>query len=199
MSLIPEPKQPEAVPMPPMPAKPEEPGKLSYNNGILMLTTKFDNENIMPLVAKIQEYNLMDKGPEIIHMYINSGGGEVSACLHLIDVMKQSRIPVHTYGMGLVASCAFMTLMAGEKRYATQNTMLMSHEYSGGNSGKKHELEASIKRMDIISHQLLNHYMKCTRKTAKYVTKHLLPPSDVWLTAEECVAHGVIDSVITTY
>ena len=197
--LIPEPRKKEPTPPPPMPPQKDEPGKLSYDNGIIMLTTKFDNEEIMPIIKGIQEYNLMDSGPEAIRLYINSGGGEVSACLHLIDVMKQSCIPVHTYGMGLVASCAFMTLMAGEKRYATQNTMLMSHQYSGGYGGKEHELEASQRRMEIVSKQLMDHYKKCTGKSVTYIRKHLLPASDVFLSAEECVTHGVIDEVIQTY
>ena len=197
--LIPKPKKEEPTPPPTMPPQKDEPGKLSYDNGIIMLTTEFDNENIIPLVKTIQEYNLMEGGPEVIHMYINSGGGAVSACLHLIDVMKQSCIPVHTYGMGLVASCALITLMAGVRRHATQNTMLMSHQYSGGYGGKEHELEASVRRMEITSDQIMNHYKKCTKKSEKYIRKHLLPPSDVWLTAEESVKHGLIDSVITTY
>ena len=92
-----------------------------------------------------------------------------------------------------------MTLMAGEKRYATQNTMLMSHQYSGGFGGKEHELEASQRRMEIVSKQLMDHYKKCTGKTEKYIRKHLLPASDVFLSAEECIKHGVIDEMIQTY
>ena len=204
MSLISKPK--EKVPTPPVPmstppAPPYKPGEASYEDGVLHLTTKFDNKEIMPLVQAIIDYNKKpeEKRPEVIHLYINSGGGDVAAGLHLIDVMKQSDIPVHTYGMGLVASCAFMTLMAGKKRYATQNTILMSHQYSGGYGGKEHELEAGQRRMEIVSKQLLVHYKKCTGKTEKYIRTHLLPKSDVWLTAEECIQHGVIDEVIRTY
>lgn len=197
--LIPKPKEPTPMPPPPMPPQKAEPGKASYDNGILMLTTKFDNKEIMPLVKSIIEYNMIDNPPEEITLYINSPGGEVSACMHLIDTMKQSRVPVNTYGMGLVASCAFMTLMAGAKRYATQNTMLMSHEFSGGYGGKHHEMKASYKRQEIIDEQIMSHYKKCTKKSETYIRKNLLPASDVFLFAEECVKHGVIDEVIQTY
>jgi ATP-dependent Clp protease protease subunit len=187
--------------MPTPPPAPYKLGEASYEDGDLHLSTKFENTEIIPLVQAIIDYNKKpeDKRPEVIRIFINSGGGEVSACLHLIDIMKQSAIPVHTYGMGLVASCAFMTLMAGEKRFATQNTLLMSHQYSGGSGGKEHELQASQRRMEIISFQLMDHYRKCTGKTEKYIRKHLLPASDVWLTAAECVTHNVIDEVIKTY
>lgn len=197
--LIPKPQKKEPTPPPPMPPQKDEPGKLSYDNGIIMLTTKFDNEEIMPIVAKIIEYNLMEKPPAEITLYINSGGGEVDSCFHLIDIMKQSRIPVNTIAMGQACSCAFIALMAGAKRYATQNTTLMSHQWSWGSHGKAHELEARNKAFEMATDQMLTHYKKCTKKSEKYIRKHLLPASDVFMTAEEAVTHGVIDEVIQTY
>jgi ATP-dependent Clp protease protease subunit len=199
MDLIPTPIKKEPTSPLPMPPKPEEPGKLSYDNGIIMLTTKFDNKEIMPIVAKIIEYNLMEIPLEKITLYINSPGGEVSACMHLIDIMKQSRIPVNTYAMGLAASCAFMTLMAGKKRYATKNTMLMSHVYSTAFEGKESDLPAFETRTAFTSDILMEHYKKCTGKTEKYIRKHLLTSHDVWLTASDCVKHNIIDEVIQTY
>jgi len=199
MSLIPKPIKKEPTPPPPQPPQKEEPGKLSYDRGIIMLTTEFNNKEIMPIVKVIQEYNLMDEGPEIIHLYINSNGGEVPSCLHLIDVMKQSTIPVYTYGIGIVASCAFMTLMAGAKRYATQNTMLMSHVYSTGFRGQETDIPSFNTETNMMSDLVIAHYEKCTGKNEKYIRKHLLTGVNVWLSAEECVKHGVIDEVLTTY
>ena len=75
-----------------------------------MLTEKFDQENIMPLVKQILEWNMMteDKAPEHIKLYINSPGGSVHSAFHLIDTIKMSRIPVHTIAMGLAASCGVL-------------------------------------------------------------------------------------------
>ena len=197
--LIPKPKKKEPTPPPPMPPQKDEPGKLSYDNGIIMLTTEFDNENIIPIVKTITEYNLMSEGPEIIHLYINSPGGAVHSCMHLIDAIKDSRIPVHTYGMGSVASAAFFTLMAGAKRFATQNTSLMSHVYSTGFQGQENDIPSFNTRSDMTSDIVMTHYKKCTGKPEKYIRKYLLTGVDVWLTAAECVTHGVIDEVIQTY
>lgn len=157
----------------------------------------------MPLVKAIVEYNLMPEGiqPDHIKMYINSPGGAVHSAFHLIDTMKQSRIPVHTIGMGLIASCGVLTMMAGEKghRYITQNTSVMSHQYSWGSGGKEHELYAKIKEFEMSSDRMISHYKKCTGKNEKYIRKHLLPESDQWLTPEETVKHGIADHVVETY
>ena len=157
----------------------------------------------MPLVKMIMEYNLMpgNKRPEIIHLYINSPGGEVASAFHLIDVIKQSKIPVHTYGMGSIASCGVLLMMSGAKghRYLTQNTSIMSHQYSWGSGGKEHELFAKIKQFEISTEKMMDHYKKCTGKDKKYIRKHLLPESDMWLTPEEAIEHGIADKIIETY
>ena len=144
INVIPEPKEaPTPPPMPPMPqppTPPKQPGEFLRENGVLHMDKEFNQDNCMPLVKMIMEYNLMptDKAPEIIHLYINSPGGYVDSCMHLIDVIKQSRIPVYTYGMGSIASCGVMLMMSGVKghRYLTQNTAVMSHEFSGGTQGQ---------------------------------------------------------------
>ena len=208
MTIIPEPKEqpkPTPPPPPPMPPQPpKQPGEYSKDNGVLFMEKEFNQENCMPLVKMIIEYNLMpkDKAPNTIHLYINSPGGLVDSCMHLIDTIKQSRIPVHTYGMGSIASCGVMLMMSGVKghRYLTQNTAVMSHEFSGGQKGQYHDMLDSKKHMDWTNEKLLEHYIKCTGKSKTYIRKHLLAPkTDHWLTPEEAVKHGIADKVITTY
>jgi len=179
----------------------EQPGKLLADHGILLLTREFNQTNIMPLVGRIMEYNLLPKNlrPEYITLIINSPGGSVHSAWHLIDVMKTSKIPVHTVGMGCVASCGVLTLMAGTKRSMTQNTSVMSHTYSWGSGGKEHELYAIQKEFEMSSQRMLDHYRKCTGKSEKYIRKHLLSPQDEWLTPEECIKHGIVDSISETY
>lgn len=179
------------------------PGETLRASGVLMLTKEFNQDNIMPLVMQILEYNMMDPAhaPETIKLYINSPGGAVASAWHLIDTMKQSRIPVHTIAMGMAASCGCLTLMAGEPghRYVTQNTSVMSHVYSAGSGGKEHDLYARVRSFEQTSKAMVDHYVKCTGKDAKYVRTHLLPAEDVWLTPEEAVKHGVVDHIIKTY
>jgi ATP-dependent Clp protease protease subunit len=165
---------------------------------------EFNQENCMPLVKMIMEYNLMPEkeAPNIIHLYINSPGGFVDSCMHLIDVVKQSRIPVHTYGMGSIASCGVMLMMAGKKghRYLTQNTAVMSHEFSGGTRGQYHDMLDAQSHMEWTNQKLLEHYMKCTGKKEPYIRKHMLAPkTDHWLTPEEAVKHGIADKIVETY
>jgi len=184
---------------PPIEMKP--PGTYLRENGLLMLVDKFDQEKIMPLVAAIYEYNLMPKElqPSQITLIINSPGGSVHSAFHLIDAMMMSEINIVTIGKGLVASCGVLTIMAGDRRLLTHNTSVMSHQYSWGSKGKEHELHAMIKEFDMAGSRMVEHYKKCTRKSETYIRKHLLHPTDEWLTPEECKKHGIIDEIVTTY
>jgi len=207
-SVLPEPREvptpPPAPPMPTPPIPPKQPGDYLRENGVLHMDKEFNQENCMPLVKMIIEYNLMPatKAPEVIHLYINSNGGLVDSCMHMIDVIKQSRIPVYTYGMGSIASCGVMLMMAGVKghRHLTQNTAVMSHEFSGGMKGQYHDMVESRKHMDWTNAKLMEHYIKCTGKKEPYIRKWLLAPkTDHWLTPEEAVKHGIADEVVETY
>lgn len=206
INIIPQPKEqpaPAPIPMPtPTPAA-KLPGEHLRENGILFMDQEFNQENCMPLVKMIMEYNLMpkEKAPPIIHLYINSPGGLVASAWQLIDTIKQSRIPVYTYALGIAASCGCLLLMSGKKghRYVTQNTTVMSHVYSAGSGGKEFDLYARVKGFEQTSKNMLEHYKKCTGKNEKYIRKYLLPAEDVYLSPEECVKHGIVDHIVETY
>ena len=186
---------------PSAPPQIQAPGTYVREAGILFLTEKFDQEKIMPLVAQIYEYNIMPEElrPENITLVINSPGGSVHSAFHLIDAMMMSEVPVNTIGHGLVASCGVLTIMAGKRRMVTHNTSVMSHQYSWGSQGKEHELHAKFKEFDMAGIRMENHYRKFTKKSVKYIRKHLLHATDEWLTPDECLKHGLVDEVINTY
>ena len=157
----------------------------------------------MPLVAQILEWNMLPEGkaPEHVRLYINSPGGSVHSAFHLIDTIKMSRIPVHTIAMGLAASCGCLTLMAGVKghRYLTQNTSVMSHQYSWGSKGKEHELYGIVKEFEMASERMIEHLPEMHRQKRALHSQHLLGATDEWLTPEEVVKHGIADKIVETY
>lgn len=162
---------------------------------------EFDNESCTNAMKFVLERNLMKPSPKFMKLIINSPGGDVTAAFSLIDAMKGSKVPIYTYGLGQICSCGVLTFMAGKKgyRFITENTSILSHQYTAFSYGKEHELMATRKEMDNISRRILSHYIKCTGLTEKEVKKYLLPPEDVWLTAKEAVKYGIADEIIDLY
>jgi ATP-dependent Clp protease protease subunit len=171
-------------------------------NHYYLFNKNFEQSTTGDAMKFIIERNLMiiDR-PKQIKMIINSYGGDLSSAFALIDTMKGSSIPIHTYGLGCIASCGLLTFIAGEKgkRFITRNTSILSHQFSWGAFGKEHELMASVKELDNVSKRMLDHYIKCTGLPEKDVKKYLLPSEDVWLTAKEAVKYGLADDICDFY
>ena len=177
--------------------------KYLWHHGIHYFCDDFDNETTKPVIKWILEQNLTPKSerPEELTLIINSYGGDSASCFALIEVMKGSKIPVKTIGIGIVASCGILALMSGHKgrRFITPTASILSHQYSSGSYGKDHELLADQKIQHLTRDKILRHYKKCTGLSEKKIKELLLPASDVWLTAEEAVEYGVADEIRTLY
>ena len=159
-------------------------------------------ETMKPLIDWIisENFNQKEKKRELT-LGICSPGGDLNACFALVDVMKGSKIPIRTIGMGMIASCGLLMFISGEKgrRILTPNSSILSHQYSWGTYGKEHELFAQVKEYDLTTERIVNHYKKCTGLSEKDIRKYLLPPHDVWLSAKEAKKLGLCDKIQSTY
>jgi ATP-dependent Clp protease protease subunit len=167
-------------------------------NGILYLSGPINFENAGNISRQIMEINYEGK-LSCIRLMISSPGGECDAGFSLIDVMKWSRIPVWTTGLGLAASMGFLILMAGERghRSCSKNTTLLSHRFSVLTGGNYSDLLAHRIREDRLHKAIVNHYIENTKlKTQKEVEKLLLKDVDNYVSVDEALRYGIIDSVI---
>ena len=139
----------------------------------------------------------MEERPDVLTLFINSGGGSINAAWAIIDCMRGSSIPVRTIGLGGIASAGVLIFMAGEKgmRFLTEHTSVMTHQFGWGTIGKYHELMSSTVEYTNIQKRLLDFMSKCTGLTKEDVQTKLMPSSDVWLTAKEALSLGICDAV----
>jgi ATP-dependent Clp protease protease subunit len=180
-----------------------KPGEAMYNAGMYYFHEGFNNKSTATVINWIIDQNLQPKTTRKnqLTLIINSPGGSVHSAFALIDTMKGSAIPVHTVGVGLIASCGILTFMAGKKghRVITPNTSILSHQYSWGSRGKEHELFATMREFELSSERMIAHYRKCTGLTEKKIREVLLPAEDVWLSAEEAIKYGIADEIREVY
>jgi ATP-dependent Clp protease protease subunit len=172
-------------------------------NNIYLFMDGFENKSVKPVIEWILRKNLAPAKDRAKHLtlVINSPGGHMHSAFALIDVMKGSKIPIHTTGLGLIASCGLLTFMSGEKghRVITPNTSILSHQYSWGSHGKEHELFATMREFELSTERMLDHYKKCTGMNEKQIRQFLLPAEDIWLSAKEAVKHGLADKIKEMY
>ena len=169
-----------------------------YQSGIHLLMDDITADSCKDAIEFVLKQNLEKKKQKRLQFMICSNGGDVPSCFALIDVMRGSGIPIHTVGLGVIASCGLLLFITGEKghRTLTPNTSILSHQYSWGSYGKEHELFAQVKEFELSTERMINHYKKCTGLKESEVREHLLPPEDKWLSAKEAKKLGICDKVI---
>ena len=182
-----------------------EPAAELFLRGHHVFMSDVTQESMKPLIDWIIAENFnKDTGirkHKELTLAICSKGGDLNACFALVDVMKGSKIPIRTIGMGMIASCGLLMFISGAKgkRILTPNTSILSHQYSWGTYGKEHELFAQVKEYDLTTERIVNHYKKCTGLSETDIRKYLLPPHDVWLSAKEAKKLGLCDKIQATY
>ena len=76
-----------------------------YKNGVYLLMDVITAESCKDAIEFILKQNAEKKKQKRLQFMICSPGGDVPSCFALIDIMKGSRIPIHTVGLGVIASC----------------------------------------------------------------------------------------------
>jgi len=166
--------------------------------GMYVLMGEINAESVKPVIEWILHENFVSKKrrKELLLM-ICSEGGDVQDAFALIDVMRSSLIPVKTVGLGMIASSGLLIFLAGSvgRRVLTPNTSILSHQFSWYNEGKVHELFATMKEFELTQFRMVKHYQECTGLDEENIRKNLLPPHDVWLTAEDALRLHICDSI----
>jgi len=145
----------------------------------------------------LHENHVRKKKYKELLLMICSDGGNLEQAFALIDVMRSSRISIKTVGLGSISSAGLMIFLAGTqgRRVLTPNTSILSHQFAWGTSGKAHELFATVKEFQLTEQRMIQHYQKSTGLDDDTIRKVLLPPQDVYLSAEEALQYGICDEV----
>jgi len=153
------------------------------------------NEDDAELIKLYAVYGL-DYKPRPIKLFIDTFGGMIYACWGLIGVIKDSKVPIHTYAVGAAMSCGFMILIHGHKRFAYKHSTPMYHQISDGFWGKTLDVEDRLKETKKLQKELEQMVLDNT-KIPKAKLKEIYKLKEDWLmTPKEALKLGVIDEII---
>ncbi|HET9112796.1 MAG TPA: ATP-dependent Clp endopeptidase proteolytic subunit ClpP [Burkholderiales bacterium] len=132
-----------------------------------------------------------------IHLYINSPGGSVSAGMSIYDTMQFIKPDVSTLCMGQAASMGAFLLTAGTKgkRFALPNARIMIHQPLGGFQGQASDIAIHAKEILYLRERLNGMMALHTGQTLATLEKDT--DRDNFMGAEEAVAYGLIDKVLS--
>lgn len=163
---------------------------------IIFIGTDITDHVANVVVAQLLFLKMEDPKKEV-HIYINSGGGYISAGLAIYDTMQWMGCTVNTYCIGQASSMGALLLMAGTKgkRFALPNSRIMIHQPSGGVGGTSSDIKLQAKEILYLK-QLTNKIMaEHTGQTPEKIA--IDSERDYFLSPEEAKAYGLIDEVVT--
>ena len=151
---------------------------------IVMLTGEVNDQSASIIISQLLFLESANPSQDIF-LYINSPGGSVSAGLGIYDTMNYIKPDVSTICCGLAASMGAFLLSGGAKgkRLCLPNAEVMIHQPLGGTQGQASDIIIAA-----------DHIHNCGKD---YKTVEDACNRDNWLSAEEALDFGLIDSIVT--
>jgi len=169
-----------------------------FEERIIFLGVQIDDASANDVMAQLLTLEAMDPDRDII-IYINSPGGSFTALTAIYDTMRFVKPDVQTVCLGQAASAAAVILGAGAKgkRYALANSRVIIHQpATEGGYGQASDVEIQANAILRMRAQLERMLAEATGRTAEQIREEI--ERDKILTAEEAVAYGLVDQVLTT-
>ena len=163
---------------------------------IIFLGEEVNDVSASLVVAELLFLEAEDPGKDI-QLYINSPGGSVTAGMAIYDTMQYIKCDVSTICLGMAASMGAFLLAGGTKgkRFALPNSTIMIHEPSGGAQGQATEIQIVADHIAKTKRTLNEILAANTGQPLEVVEKDT--DRDNYMSAEEALAYGLIDGVVT--
>ncbi|MDR0402164.1 MAG: ATP-dependent Clp protease proteolytic subunit [Treponema sp.] len=132
-----------------------------------------------------------------INLYINSPGGSVTAGLAIYDTIQHVKSNVQTICLGQAASMAALILCAGApgKRLVLPSSRVLIHQPWGGAQGQARDIGIQSREIVRLKKLTIEYFARHTGKTPEQIALDM--ERDFYMSAEEAVAYGVADKVLT--
>ncbi|MFF9480567.1 ClpP family protease [Streptomyces sp. NPDC014733] len=167
------------------------------NERIIFVGTEIDDGVANVVIAQL--LHLESASPESeISLYLNSPGGSFTSLMAIYDTMTYVRAPISTCCVGQAASSAAVLLAGGDpgRRFVLEHArVLLGQPASGGQQGTVSDLGLAAKEMARIRAQAEEVLSRHTHHDVATLRADM--DRDKVLTAEEAVAYGLADEVLS--
>jgi len=162
---------------------------------IIFLNGSIHTEMSHVVVAQLLFLEAEDPEKDIF-MYINSGGGEVTAGLSIYSSMQYIKPDVATIVLGQACSMGSLLASSGAKgkRYMLPYSRHMIHQVSSGTQGTATDMKIAMQETLRLNDELTEIYVKHTGKSFSDLQQDM--SRDFFMNPEESVAYGLADSLL---
>lgn len=131
-----------------------------------------------------------------IRLFIDSPGGNVYQALGFINMIENSKTPIHTIVTGFAASAGFLISLHGHKRFGHKYSSFMYHQLAYGAWSKFKDHQENLQEAERIHNLLCSIVVEKTKLKRKELDKNDAKKKDWWMTSEEALKYGIIDEIL---
>ncbi len=166
---------------------------------VIMLDTDV-NEHSASLIVAQMLFLEAENPDKDINFYINSPGGVITAGMAIYDTMQFIKPDVSTIVMGQACSMGSFLAQAGApgKRMMLPYARHMIHQPSGGARGMQSDIEIQYKEITKMKTILTELYVKHNTAGKTYADFERDMDRDTFMSAEEALAYGLVDKIVTS-
>ena len=163
---------------------------------IIFLSDEVNDTTASLVIAQLLFLDSVDKEKDI-SFYINSPGGSISAGLAIYDTMNMVHADVATFCIGMAASMGAFLLAGGAKgkRFILPNAEVMIHQPLGGTQGQATDIKIQAEHMMKTKERMNRLLSENTGKDLATIERDT--ERDNWMSAEEAVAYGLVDQIVS--
>ena len=163
---------------------------------IIFLSDEDNDTTASLVIAQLLFLDSVDKEKDI-SFYINSPGGSISAGLAIYDTMNMVHADVATFCIGMAASMGAFLLAGGAKgkRFILPNAEVMIHQPLGGAQGQASDIKIQAEHMMKTKERMNRLLSENTGKDLATIERDT--ERDNWMSAEEAVAYGLVDQIVS--
>jgi ATP-dependent Clp protease, protease subunit len=168
------------------------------NDRIVFIGQPIDDDLANLVVAQMLHLASEDPDKDIA-VYVNSPGGSLHAGLAIYDTIQYVRPDVQTicYGMAMSAGSLILTGGAPGKRMVLPNARVLIHQPSSGFQGQSTDIEIHAREVLDLRARVEEIYAQHTRQDLDQIHDDM--ERDRFFGAEEAVAYGLVDRVISQH
>ena len=185
----------------------EDPGSMTEAGGIRVLGNRIFFYQMVERSA-VLELNVALRGlsadlrkaaidlsnePAVIHLHIQSEGGDLFAGLAAADAIASCGVPVHTHIDGMAASAATLMSIMGTRRSISPHSFMLVHQLRGDGGGTYEEMRQNLENSSLMMDTMRSLYGSRTKLAGD--EQDAMLRRDTWLSAEQALGYGLVDEI----
>lgn len=141
----------------------------------------------------VREFNEAVRGADVVHIHINSPGGEVDDGLAIMAAIRNCRARTIVHIDGLAASAASFIPLGADEVLISPNAQIMIHDAMGMEFGNAQDMRSFADLLDRYSDNIADIYSRKSGMPAEEC--RALMQAETWFSGPEAVAAGLCDGL----